>query len=212
MYDLYYSPGAASMAVHLTLREIGAPFTLKRVDMSKGEHKQAAYLKLNPAGLIPTLMVDGAPQTETPACLQILTERHPEAGLAPQPGQADRGQYLRWLAFISNTIHPAMMGFFYPDRLTKGGDADAIKAAAHDRLVGIWDMIEAHLAQNGPYLLGQRLTAADLFLVVTARWARSMAERKPTDRPHVRALCDLVTKRPSWQAVIAEEKPAEWVY
>ncbi|HVC15751.1 MAG TPA: glutathione S-transferase N-terminal domain-containing protein, partial [Rhodanobacter sp.] len=61
MYTLYYSPGAASMLVHLTLLETGAPHALERVDLEAGQQRSAAYLALNPNGVVPTLLVDGVP-------------------------------------------------------------------------------------------------------------------------------------------------------
>lgn len=76
MYTLYYSPGAASLVVHLMLIELGAEHTLRRVDTAGGEHKRPEYLALNPSGLIPSLIVDGQPVTEAAALLSLLTERH----------------------------------------------------------------------------------------------------------------------------------------
>ena len=67
MYTLYYSPGAASMLVHLVLLEIGAPHLLERVDLDAGQQRSAAYLALNPNGVVPTLVVDGVPHGEAAA-------------------------------------------------------------------------------------------------------------------------------------------------
>ncbi|HXQ30473.1 MAG TPA: glutathione S-transferase N-terminal domain-containing protein, partial [Steroidobacteraceae bacterium] len=86
MYTLYYMPGAASFAVHWLLLEIGAPHELQRIDGEAGEHKRPAYLKLNPNGLVPTLIVDGEPVYESAALLLLLAARHPEAHLAPPSG------------------------------------------------------------------------------------------------------------------------------
>jgi glutathione S-transferase len=61
MYTLYYSPGAASMVVHLALLEAGAPHRLQQIDLDNGEQRQPDYLKLNPNGLVPTLSIDGKP-------------------------------------------------------------------------------------------------------------------------------------------------------
>ena len=83
MYTLYYSPGSASMAPHGVLEESGAPSTLAGVDMAASKRKDAAYLKLNPHGRVPTLVVDGKrPISESTALCLFIADRLPDAGLA----------------------------------------------------------------------------------------------------------------------------------
>src|SRR5690242_14803037 len=91
MYILYYSPGTASMVVHLLLLELGAPHELRRVDLDAGGQRDPAYLKLNPGGVVPTLIVDGEARCEAAALALLLAERHPEARLSPVPGSPQRG-------------------------------------------------------------------------------------------------------------------------
>ena len=67
MHALYYAPGAASLLVHWLLIELDVPHELRRVDLQAREQKQADYLALNPAGVVPTLVVDGRPMTEAAA-------------------------------------------------------------------------------------------------------------------------------------------------
>ena len=93
MYTLYYSPGSASMVVHLALLEIGAPYRLELVDLHAGGQREPGYLKLNPDGVVPTLVIDGEPFTESAALLMTLCERHPDAHLAPMPGSAARAAW-----------------------------------------------------------------------------------------------------------------------
>ncbi|RZL89324.1 MAG: hypothetical protein EOP73_30210, partial [Variovorax sp.] len=84
MTELHYYPSNASFAPHILLEEIGAPFSLRLVDRSNNEHKSAAYLQLNPNGLIPTLVDGDLVLYETAAILMHLADRHP--GFAPAPG------------------------------------------------------------------------------------------------------------------------------
>ena len=86
MYKLYYSPGTASLAVHWMLIELKVPFELVLTDIEKGAQKTPAYLKLNPAGRVPTLLVDGAPLSDCAALLMLLAERHLTANFAPPIG------------------------------------------------------------------------------------------------------------------------------
>ena len=83
MYTLYYSPGTASMCVHHALIETGAEYRLIRVDLEAGGQRDPAYLKLNPNGVVPTLLIDDVPFTESAALLMTIATRHPQAGLAP---------------------------------------------------------------------------------------------------------------------------------
>src|SRR5690242_1292318 len=106
MYTLYYAPGAASMLPHLALLETGAPYELKLVDTAAKQHKSAEYLKLNPNGVIPTLVADGAPMAEAAAMALLLAERHPEAKLAPAPGSPQRAAFLQWMLHFANTLQP----------------------------------------------------------------------------------------------------------
>lgn len=78
------------MAVYWMLIEIGAPFETVLVDLKSGGQQSASYHRLNPAGRVPTLVVDGIPHGESVALLMLLAERHPEAALMPAPGSADR--------------------------------------------------------------------------------------------------------------------------
>ena len=107
MYTLYFSPGTASMAVHQLLLELGAPHELREVDLEGREQDTPAYRALNPSGHVPVLMVDGTPYSECAALLLLLAERHPEAGLAPPPGDPSRALFLQWMLHLANTLQPA---------------------------------------------------------------------------------------------------------
>src|SRR5262245_26723082 len=133
MYTLYWSPGSASVAPHACLEEAGAAYTLKRVDTSKGEHQQPEYLALNPKGKVPTLVVDKDVLTESAAICMLIGDRHPDAGLAPVVGDHRRGHYYGWLTHLTNTLQPAMLEFYYPDRhTTSANGTEAVAAKARE--------------------------------------------------------------------------------
>ncbi len=116
MYTLYWSPGTASLCVHWMLIELGEPHELVQVNIEAGEHRKPEYLKLNPGGVVPTLVVDGAPLGEAAALCMILAERHPQAGFAPAIGHEQRATYQSWMFFLSNTLQTAYHNWFYPDQ------------------------------------------------------------------------------------------------
>src|SRR5690349_24076931 len=107
-YTLYYSPGAASLAVHWMLIELEVPFEAKLVSIDEGAHKSPEYLRLNPTGRIPTLLIDGKPHGESAALLMLLAERHPQKQFSPPPGSATRADWLEMMVFLANTLLPAM--------------------------------------------------------------------------------------------------------
>ena len=115
MYKLYWGRGGANMAPHAALEEIGVPFELVELDFDRNEHKGAEYRKLNPNARVPTLIHDGKVMYESAAILLYLCERHPDANLMPAPGAPERGQFLQWLFFFTNTVQEEMMHWWHPD-------------------------------------------------------------------------------------------------
>src|SRR3954462_10503923 len=83
MLTLYFAPGSSSFAVHIALHEIGVPFEGKPMSFHQNDMRKAEFLKVNPEGKVPTLLVDGRPLTEVDAILFYLARRYPDAGLLP---------------------------------------------------------------------------------------------------------------------------------
>jgi len=108
MLTLYYSTGSSSMATHIALYEVGAPFEAKLTELHKHAHRAPEYLSVNPEGKVPTLVIDGRPLTEVAATLWYLARRYPEAGLLPQFGDIEaEARVISWMSFIAATIHPS---------------------------------------------------------------------------------------------------------
>ena len=107
MLALYLSPGSSSMATHIMLHEIGVDFESRWISLAKREQYAPEYLKLNPEGKVPTLLVDGHPLTEVAATLYYLAKRFPEAGLFPEGDLEAKARVISWMSFIASTIHPA---------------------------------------------------------------------------------------------------------
>src|SRR5689334_11637477 len=97
MLELHYYPGNASMAPHLLLEELGVPYALRLVDRTRQAHKAPDYLKMNPNGLIPVLTDGDLVLYETAAICLHLVDTHPDAGLAPTIGTAERAHFYKWL-------------------------------------------------------------------------------------------------------------------
>jgi len=209
MYTLYYSPGSASMVVHLALLEIGAPYRLALVDTQAGAQREAAYLALNPQGVVPTLVIDGVAMTESAALLLILAERHPQAGLAPVTGSTERNAWYRWIVYFSNTLAATFRFWFYPVDLGASEHPPNVRDALRRKIENAWDHVDSQLAAAGPYLVGREFSAADLYLTMLMRWSRKMP-RPATEWPALATLADRVRARPSWKKLYELEGLTEW--
>lgn len=209
MHILYYAPGAASLVVHWLLIELGVAHELRKLDFATREHKSPEYLALNPGGVVPTLVVDGVPLAEAAALVLQLADTHPEAGLAPAIGSLERARYYQWVLFLANTVQPAFRAWWYPHEPAGEAQSEAVRAAVTPRIEALWARVDAHLAQGGPWLLGERLSAADFLLTMLMRWSRNMP-RPATDWPHLRALAERMKARPSFRRLYQAEGLTEW--
>lgn len=206
---LYGAKGAGGMAAHGALEEIGADYEFVLLDLSKGEQKAPAYLALNPNGRVPTLVDGDVVVFESAACLMHAIDRHPGCGLAPEPGTAARGAYYKWLVWLTNTLQESGNAWAHPETWTADeAIRPAIQAAAVARLARHWDMVEAGLADR-PWLLGEAMSGADLFLFMLAYWSRRYPVRAQ-DRPNCLGHARRVLERPAVQRMLAAEGAAEW--
>jgi glutathione S-transferase len=106
MLTLYFAPGASSMAVHIALHEIGAAFEGRPMSFKANDMQSPEFLKLNPAGQVPTLLIDGRPLTEVAGILFYLARRFPEAELLPDDVEK-QAHVVSWMSFIASRLHPA---------------------------------------------------------------------------------------------------------
>jgi glutathione S-transferase len=197
------------MVVHLALLEIGAPHRLERMDLDRDQQHGADYLRLNPRGQVPTLLIDGKPYFESAALLMILAERHPEAKLAPLPGSEQRAAYLQWIAFFTNALGPTYRFWFYPPDLGSAEHPPAVREALRRKIEDAWSLVDAHLAAHGPYMLGAEFSGVDLLALMYMRWSRNMP-RPVTQWPTLRAHADRMRARPSWKRLYEIEGLTEW--
>jgi glutathione S-transferase len=221
MLQLHYFPGNASLIPHIVLEEIGVPFALRYVDRAQSAHKSAAYLALNPNGLIPVLVddesrsADGAPLVlyETAAICLHLADVHAGAGLLPSFGTRERAHAYKRIVWLANTLHPALTIYFYPERwVDDAAGAAALKATAEEKIGAMLDQLDAELARHrGPWLLDSGYSIADPYALVLCRWTRGFA-RPARTLPHLQPWLERVLARPAVQrALAAEELTAPFV-
>ena len=216
MPTLHYHPGNASLIAHIVLEEIGAPFALEFVDREQAAHKSKAYLALNPNGLIPVLVDDargngGAPLVlyETAAICMHLADLHPAVALLPPLASVERAHAYKWIVWLANTLQPALVVYFYPERWADD-DAGAvtIRAKAEAKIAPMLDQLDAELARHHqPWLLGERYSVADAYAFVLCRWTRGFA-RPARTLPHLRPWLDRMLARPAVQRAVTTEQLA----
>ena len=206
MLQLHYHPSNASMAPHLLLEEIGLPFELRLVDRAHQAHKAPEYLALNPNGLIPVLVDGGLVLYEAAAICLHLADTHPQAGLAPALGTAQRAHFYKWLVWLTNTLQATLIVYFYPERWADSPDAVAqVKAHAEARVAAMLDQLDAELARHGgPWFLGSAFSAVDAYALMLCRWTRGFT-RPARDLPHLGPYLQRVLARPATQRVFERE-------
>lgn len=201
---LFYYPNTASLAPHFLLKHVNANFQLVLVDKVAGEQKSAKYLKLNPAGRIPTLIVDGQAIFESPAICIHVAELFPAYQLIPPLGDQLRPLFFQWLAFLNNTLQAELMIRYYPGRHTRDSNQESnIIAAQELRIADVLSVINEQLSGK-KYLLGDCLTVCDFFLFMLAEWSL-VVERSPLSFKHLAAYLHRMAQHPTIQAVCEVE-------
>lgn len=185
---LFHSPNTRSTGALILLEELGVPFELHVLNQKAGEQRAAGYLAVNPMGKVPAVLHGDALVTEQGAVFLYLADLFPEAGLAPPIGEPLRGPYLRWLVFYGSSFEPAVVDRAMkreptPPSMCPYGDYDTMLRTLTDQLA------------RGPYLLGERFSAADVLWGTALRWT-TMFSLVP-ELPVIKAYIDRVNGRPA---------------
>jgi glutathione S-transferase len=194
----YHNPQSRGRIVHWMLEEVGAPYEIKVVDFEKMEHKSADFLSINPMGKIPAIVHRGTVITESAAICAYLADAFPAAGLAPGLEDPKRGTYLRWLFFGAGCLEPAIIDHMFsrpppsrPTAMSYGNYADTVNT------------LEKALTP-GPFVLGDRFSAADVFIGSAMGWGLALKALEP--RPVFGAYLGRVAERPAYQRANAQNE------
>lgn len=202
MYTLYYAPRSAAMGVRAILEAIGAPYAVSEVDIYSDRPRDPEFLRINPNGWVPALVYAGGAMYEAAAITIFLCDRHPQAGLAPAPQDPLRGKFLQWLVYMAGTLQPAYQMVYYPFRFAASeADHDSVRSRAAIRLAEIWRILDDAL-DPGPWLLGRRFSACDIYLYMLSTWL--LPEHRPiTEFPNAARCAELTAARPEVSRVFA---------
>jgi glutathione S-transferase len=205
MYVLHYAPDNASLIVRLVLEEAGLGYRTALVDRAVRAQESPAFRALNPAGKVPVLETPDGPLAETGAILLWLADRH---GLGPSLADPQRGVFLQWLFFLSNTAHAELRRIFYPDQYAPEGAEERHLQRAAERMTGHFRLLDAAAARN-PWLFAPLCPVA-VYAAALCRWAQLYPAGRadwyrPADFPQLASLCAALDARPVVQRVAQAE-------
>jgi len=198
MLTLYHAAPSRSSIVRWMLEELGEPYDIHLLSLSRGDNRAPDYVAINPMGKVPTLKHGDTLITEAAAICTYLADEFPRAKLNVPVGDARRGPYLKWLFFGPSCIEPAIMDRAFPRK------EEARRAA-----LGYGDFetcmnVVAAAVTPGPYLLGQQFTAADVVIGSTLRWG--MLFKMLPERPEFVSYTARLAQRPALQRAEAKDK------
>lgn len=187
---LYHHPHSRSAGVRVMLEELGVDYRIELVDLHAGDQRRPEFLALSPLGKIPTLVDGDTVVTEQVAVYLHLADRFPEANLAPSIGDPLRGEYLRWMVYYASCFEPAVV-----DRSLKRDPAPAMTSPYRD-----FDSMLAALENRigrGPWMLGDRFSAADVLWGTALRWTTQFELVPKSDV--IAQYIERATARPAFQ-------------
>ena len=203
----YTNPMSRGRIVRWMLEEVGQPYRTELLDYGT-TMKAPDYLRINPMGKVPALRHGDVVVTEGAAICAYLADAFPEAGLAPPPGDRERGPYYRWLFFAAGPIEAATadkaLGVEVP--------ADRKPMVGYGSFADVLATLEAGLAGR-TWLVGDRFTAADLLIGSYVGWGMRFGtmEKRPAFERYVEPLFArpaAVRAREIDDALLPKDQPA----
>jgi glutathione S-transferase len=186
---LYGTVMSRTFTARWMLGEVGVEYRFENVDIRKGEQKRPEYLALNPMGKVPTLRDGDVVVTENVAICLYLADRYGYGTLAPRVEDPARGTYLRWAVFAGTVLEPGI-GQPHADPTTAfrvgWGDFESVLRSLE------------HAIAPGPYVLGERFSAADVALGAVVSFA--LTTKALPERPPFVAYDRRLAARPAYQA------------
>jgi glutathione S-transferase len=201
MLTLYYAPGACSLAAHIVMEEGGEKYEAKRVDFSKAEQRSEAYLKINPQGRVPALLLDsGEPLAENTAILPYLGKRF---GLWPKDALGE-ARALSLIGYFAASVHPAHAHISRPERYaTDKFHYPDIQEQGRKTFHGYLQQLDQRLA--GREWLSDAYSVLDPYAFTFYSWGvrreLPMAELK-----NLGGFKDRMLQRPAVRRVVDDEK------
>jgi len=202
MMKLYHSRQSRSVRPRWLLEEIGEPYELVPVDISKQEHKTPQYLKIHPHGVVPALVDGELTLFESAAICAYLADKFPAARMAPALGTPERGRYYQWLVYSIATLEPPVLDIFLNTvMLPEAERSSKVAEAGRATLAEVAGVI-ANALGGKPFMLGDSLTAADVMIGSTLAWGQFMGLL--AEQPVLSDYVQRLSSRPAFQKAFAD--------
>jgi glutathione S-transferase len=199
---LYHSPRSRSVRPRWLLEEIGEPYEVVRLDLTKGEHKEAGYLKIHPHGAVPALTDGDLTMFESSAICMYLADKFPQKRLAPPLGTPARGLYYQWMVYAIATLEPPVLQVFLHTVMLPEEQRSKAQAEEGRQKFGDVARVLTQGLGSKPFLLGEQFSAADVMNGSTLAWGGflGLLEGQAVLREYVKRL----TERPAYQRAQAD--------
>ena len=216
-FKLFVAPGSCARVPTIALEEIGVPFETELVRTAAGQQKSPDYLKVNPKGKVPVLVVDDEVLTENVAILSWLAGTYPEAGLLPETGRSlDASRQIADLAFFAGTVHPMVTRVAMPMKFIEDAERsfELVRPKGMADITATLRMIEDRL---DPWWYGAEWSILDGYLFWVWRRLTGVGY-PPDDFPKLERHAALSRARPAVartmerEAVYVEQLKAEGNY
>jgi len=194
----YHAPHSRSSGTLVLLEELHAAYELKLVNMKAGEQRQPAFLAINPMGKVPAIVHRGTVVTETAAICMYLADEFAYGTLAPKIGDPQRGTYLRWFFFGASCFDPAVV-----DKMLARPQPERTGAVGYGTFDDTINAL-AKALEPGPYILGERLSAVDVY--VGAQIGHALMVKAIEPKPVFQKYADRVNSRPAMQRLLQGAK------
>jgi glutathione S-transferase len=194
----FHNPISRGRIAHWMLEEVGAPYETNLLRFDRGEHKTPQYLAINPMGKIPTIKHRDTVITEAAAICAYLADAFPASQLAPPVDSPQRGTYYRWLFFGAGCVEPALV-----DHLFKRPPPDRPGALGYGSYEDTLNTLEKALAP-GPFLLGDRFSAADVYIASEIIWGTLSKALEP--RASFQQYAARCNERPAYKRAAAQDE------
>ena len=167
---LYFAPGSSSMAAHIALHEVGAPFEPRPVSFRQRETREPWFLAINPAGKVPVLVIDARPLTEVAGILWYLARQHPQAGLL----QVEEAWAVSWMSFLASTVHPARVKGIEVARSAWALAESKLKQDGGEWALGRYSIVDIHLFRLFWRFCGAAGPDTNAYPTLSAHYGRMM--------------------------------------
>ena len=185
---LFYVPNTRASRPRWLLEELGEPYELVRLDRAKAENLGPAYLAINPTGKVPALVDGEVSIFESAAIVLYLADKYAAQGLCPAVGTEGRARYYQWILYAMTTLEvPVSQVGYHADMKPEAERIPAVAAEGRAHFARAIKSAEEQLAKT-PFILGDSFSAADVLLVGTLAWARSlrMLEGAPRSKEYTK--------------------------